>query len=50
MNPNILYGGDPEEANRTTIGQAIGDIILMDLSKGGDKTSFVSLLFRLSAS
>lgn len=43
--PNVLYGGDPDENTGISDSiMSIGDMILSDLKLGEDKTSFVILL------
>lgn len=49
--PNVLYGGDPEEYG-PLIGDcaSFGDLILKDLKTGGDRASFVSKIKLLKES
>lgn len=43
--PNILYGGDPEEFSLNGNCASLGELIIKDLRSGGDRTSFVSKIF-----
>lgn len=46
--PNIIYGGDPEETTKVDENcPSLGDMILSDLKLGENKPSFVSDLKRL---
>lgn len=43
--PNLIYGGDPNEFGPLNGGCAsIGELIWSNLKKGGNKTAFVSKL------
>lgn len=40
--PNVLYGGDPDDSINQGCA-SLGELILLDLKKGGDRMAFVSL-------
>lgn len=45
--PNIIYGGDPDEENLSSGFASVGELLMSDLQIGGNRTAFVSFLLAI---